>query len=299
METQKAFDLAKKAFDGGDIESGYVIDNSTYNAYYTKEDWSVYVRRMEAEHKDALQSFKDGGGKELEEKFSARYQKLYPPKMASYASSSRFMYELGIQFPDFQFEIKLSTGMGRGKANLDGYLASKNVYVEAKCHEIYKASKAEYNEAHVKLYDYLKDNCLKDNNKVFYYKDEGKYVSFSWGGEDVGRFDLKQMLCHLSGIARSKFNAADKRVNFVYLVYSPIGDMLNYVQCDKTRKRIKDLYNEETKNAMRIDFSLIYKHVVKYFKPSIDTSSLTEMERAFKFFFCDQNNFKETIDNLD
>lgn len=296
METQKAFDLAKKAFDGGDIESGYVIDNSTYNAYYTKADWLKYVIRMEARHKDAWQSFKAGGGKELEEKFSVRYQKWYPPKMASYASSSRFMYELGLQFPDFQFEIKLSTGMGRGKANLDGYLASKNVYVEAKCHEIYKASKAEYNEAHAELYKYLKENCY-----AFDYKVEDNVVSFLWNGKDVGRFDLKQMLCHLSGIARSKFNSSDKRVNFVYLVYSPSEEMLKSAQIDNSAKqRIKTLYDEEKENAMRIDFTLIYKHIIKYFKPDdIEDASLTEMERAFKFFFRDQNNFKETITNLD
>lgn len=50
-----------------------------------------------------------------------------PPKMSSYGSSSRMLYELAKDIPDFIFKYKMPAIIG-GKAHLDGYL-KKATYI--------------------------------------------------------------------------------------------------------------------------------------------------------------------------
>ena len=88
MEKQKAFDLAKKLLDGGDIHQGYRMnDGRLYPAYYTNEEWEAFLADMKTNYPAAFKGYDEGKGGELEE-HNFKGKKI-PPKMASYSSSSR------------------------------------------------------------------------------------------------------------------------------------------------------------------------------------------------------------------
>ena len=102
------------------------------DALYKKvfEDTSVYL-----------------GGSELKEKNGR------PPKMASFGSSSRMIYNLSNKKNGFHFEKKLPTTVG-GTANLDGFYEDDNryIFVEAKCHEPYNVKKTVISSKYKDLY---------------------------------------------------------------------------------------------------------------------------------------------------
>ena len=92
---QEEFDIALKKFKNGDVNTFYSSDNvlpDKYFAYYTKAEWLDFLENFMSDYDK--KAYEDGGGKELEEKFSGKWGVWMPPKMAAYASSSRFIYEL-------------------------------------------------------------------------------------------------------------------------------------------------------------------------------------------------------------
>lgn len=106
---QTALDCAIREDEGK--SGGYKVKNGTiYCNYMSKTEWDDYLGEMDETHK---KQYKDGGGGEL-------YPGKYPPKMASFGSSSRFIYELSKSISGFKFEEKLDTKVG-GVANIDGF----------------------------------------------------------------------------------------------------------------------------------------------------------------------------------
>ena len=81
--------------------------------------------------------------------------------MASYGSSSRFIFEQSRDITNFQFEKKLGICVPsrnekqEAEASLDGYIMEKNIYVEAKCREIYKRNVPEFNSKYKEFYTFL------------------------------------------------------------------------------------------------------------------------------------------------
>ena len=123
----KDFDLAIAAVEN--TPRGYLTENGNYDSYMSNEAWDAYLSSMDPKHR---MQFDDGSGGELKEKNGR------PPKMASFASSSRMAYKCSKCLPNFVFEKQLSTVIG-GTANLDGYWEGngKYIFVEAKCREPY------------------------------------------------------------------------------------------------------------------------------------------------------------------
>ena len=285
------FDRAKKQFDGGDMKAGYIVNGRTFYSYYTNQDWDSFVGRMP--EKVRIQ-FDDGNGGEMKE--YPIEAPIYPPKMASYASSSRFMYEQGNSFDGFIYEKKLPTGLGGYPANLDGYLESKNVFVEAKCHEFYNYSRPELRKGHRML---LEGIIPRLDGKLDY--DRSKDILYlSWDNKDSGHFDFKQMLCHLSGIANMILSGGEKTVNFIYLAYYPSKELLAFVDSPEDRQRILDFFNDEKIMAETIDFKSIYEAILHYFNMRYGYSEdeIKTMAASFNFTFCTQDNFKSVVDNL-
>ena len=98
-------------------KSGYVIyGKDPYYHYLSNDDWRQFLTSMSQLHQA---QYKDADGGELKEKNSRHG--ILPPKMASFASSSRFIYECSKSITGFCFEKQLPTRVGH-TANLDGFL---------------------------------------------------------------------------------------------------------------------------------------------------------------------------------
>ena len=287
------FDRAKKKLDGGDLSAGYVVNGRTFHNYYTNQEWQEYVERMPEEVKAQVD---DGKGSEMRE--YPRNGIVYPPKMASYASSSRFMYNQGQKFVGFAYEKQLSTGLGGYPANLDGYLESKNVFVEAKCHEFYDYSRPELRKGHRML---LEGIIPQLDGKLNYNRSKDT-LYLSWENKDSGYFDLKQMLCHLSGIANMVLSGGEKTVNFIYLAYCPTQELLAFVDDHADKQRILDLFNDEKEMAETIDFKSIYEAILHFFnlkkKYGHSEDEIRTMADSFGFTFCTQEDFKSVVERI-
>lgn len=291
LTLQNSFDLAKKKSEGGNPDTGYCIDGRVFYAYMTNVEWGEFVRRMPGEFANR---FEHGQGGEMKER-KTRHGNYVPPKMCSYGSSSRMLYELANNIPDFIFEYELPTVIG-GKAHLDGYKENGNIYVEAKCREIY-GDKEEVSAVYDQLYEYLSRTTL-----LRYERNENK-VSFNWGTKEIEHFDLKQMLCHLLGIANHNLCNGIAPVNFLYMVYKPTPELLSFLNEDD-RKRIQEIWKQEKQEAESIDFKCLYRHIILFFreKMSIGTNitaeQVCEMEQSFSFLFCTQYDFKEQLTRI-
>ena len=140
MELNKILDYAIMAYETArnPIKSGYVTNGKPYNNYLSNDSFAEFVEDMKTNHPVAYEMYGKGGGKELEERKVGK--NIYPPKMASFGSSSRMIYNLMKTDKTFLFEKKLPTTVG-GIANLDGFIETdeKCVFVEAKCREPYTA----------------------------------------------------------------------------------------------------------------------------------------------------------------
>ena len=146
-------DLAIKSKEIGTTEGFYTVPykDGTINkpTYMTNKDWNAFLSAMP---EAARKKYGEGDGDELKEKDGR------PPKMASFGSSSRMIYNLSKEKEGFHFEKKLPTTVG-GTANLDGFYEDDNryVFVEAKSHEPYTAKNVTVSKAYEKLYNYINE----------------------------------------------------------------------------------------------------------------------------------------------
>ena len=67
-----------------------VPNQQGYEDYFSKKNWINFLNKMK-ENPKAYNAYIKGGGSETIEKYSKKYGVWYPPKMASVASSSRFI----------------------------------------------------------------------------------------------------------------------------------------------------------------------------------------------------------------
>ena len=130
---QKTLDLSIKQQETGSLDGGFLANNQTvYPSYLDNQAWLDFKMDMASNYPTAWMEYGAGSGGELKE------EGPFPPKMASYGSSSRMIYRLCKDNPDFHFEYKLPTRVG-GIANLDGFLETEDryIFVEANCREPY------------------------------------------------------------------------------------------------------------------------------------------------------------------
>ena len=267
---------------------GYKVKKSgtSYYNYMSNEEWIGYLGEMDETHK---KQYKDGGGGEL-------YPGKYPPKMASFGSSSRFIYELSKDKREFEFEEKLDTKVG-GVANLDGFIKTKDkyIYVEAKRREIYGASHVneKIKVVYQDVYNNIKKHVANFSYEMLGKEDEegNKNCTFKIEGKEVKYFDLKQLICHFLGITYdiAKHSVKNAKVKFLYLLYNP-KDVKNYID-ERYHKRVLDRY-DEVKDFIdkNIDiFKSIFDTILEY---QINSHRLPEIKIDFEFKRVDQNEYK-------
>lgn len=94
---EEAVDIAIRLSETND-NAGYLIDGRTYGCYMSKERWEAFVEEMKECYPQHYERYAGGKGGELLEKDNI------PPKMASYGSSSRFVYNTLRDVPNIEFE---------------------------------------------------------------------------------------------------------------------------------------------------------------------------------------------------
>ena len=296
MET--ALDCAIREFEVNNdvLASGYQIPtnepNYIYYNYMSNESWESFLNKMPENYK---KQFENGNGGEIKEK-KGRWG-LTPPKMASFGSSSRLIYELSKSTEGFIFEEQLDTRVG-GIANLDGFLhkGSEYIYVEAKRREIYYGTheNEKIKSVYVPVYWKIQNLCSKFSFTPNDVNDENeektKKITFTINGEPVKYFDLKQLICHFLGITYdiAKHSVKNAKVTFLYLLYNPneVEDKID----EKYREKVKNRYDEvESFIRDKKDvFKAIFDAVLQY---QTETHKLEKPNIDFNFKLVDQDAY--------
>jgi hypothetical protein len=257
-----------------EFDYGYEISGkSPYNNYLSNEDWKRFIGSMSPLH---LAQYNDADGGELKEK-RGRWG-INPPKMASFGSSSRLIYECSKSIPGFCFEKQLPTRVGH-TANLDGYICrpDEDVFIEAKCREIYSSHlNQKISLVYKNVYEYI-----KSKNPDFSYackpiENEPDYMacSFSMNNKYISHFDVKQLICHFLGICANILeNKANTHVRFLYLIFNPNFDTdFSNPFISNFQSKILEEY-KETLAEINIfgDFKWLFDAVMDYQSEHLDS----------------------------
>lgn len=232
-----------------------------YDAYMCNGLWKEFVSDMKDNYPAAYKAYYYCQGGELKETH-------YPPKMASYGSSSHFIYKLSRDIPNFEFEKPQKTRIG-GTANLDGYckLEQTDIYVEAKCREIYPVHYFDVKNCYIAVYEYLEENSTLFRFKIIETndKEKKKKVKFYYNEVEIKYFDMKQIICHFLGIINELPCDYQRNIRFLYLIYNPkdltaIENKVTTTQITNIKKR----YEEAIKQTKLIDYMELFKLIWCY-----------------------------------
>lgn len=302
LSNAEVLDLAIKEYETNGEKKGtfYKMDDGRqYENYIDNDLWETFVGKMKKKTRD---QYNDGSGGEL--KPWSYKGRQYPPKMASYGSSSRMIYLLSKKIDGFEFEKKLETKVG-GKANLDGYLFrdGTHYYIEAKRREPYSAqSNHVISNSYQDLYDYLAGKKIGFDYEFTSRDDGDMNVTFFVDGKKINRFDLKQTICHLLAIANENLENPDKakvKTTFLYLLYAPC-EVMKFIPRNR-REKICLIHREEKEECMRvIRMKQLYREILRYLhdKKGVGDVPKKEIDRIsenFTFRLCDQFEYGEIV----
>lgn len=230
---------------------GYHISeaDTSYPVYYNKNAFDTFINQMKQGYPDAYTAYYNGKGSELLPAANGKN----PPKMASVASSSRFCYlalrngaqALGGGKVEFEYDCPIE-GIRGTAPQMDARSAEGNIFIEVKCHEI-------FDKHHIELSAQYR-NWLTDLNKGFALSipenSEMSKIRLPLSlfniHENSSMFDIKQLLCHLMGIA----SHPQKPATLVYLFFKPQAEntaeqkQIDEVFC-KLQSEIKCIFNSE------------------------------------------------------
>lgn len=292
MELNKILDYAIMAYETArnPIKSGYVTNGKPYNNYLSNDSFAEFVEDMKTNHPTAYEMYGKGGGKELEERKSGA--NIYPPKMASFGSSSRMIYNLMKNTDGFLFEKKLPTTVG-GIANLDGFMETeeKCVFVEAKCREPYTAKDGIIERKYEDLYKVITASDKTDVACDIKVTDKRKMeVKFLSDDTEIHSFDMKQMISHLLGVATAflKGEFEVKKIDFVYLLFNP-----KLIEIKEGKEEIHRIYEQTCNECNSVDFKALFEVIVDYMqtvKGLGKDKNKSDIVNNFSFRLCDQSN---------
>lgn len=282
--------MAAETAENPSIKSGYLVNGKSYENYLDNASWKLFVEEMKAKHPAAFEMYGKGGGKELEERKTGA--NIYPPKMASFGSSSRMIYNLMKNVDGFLFEKKLPTTVG-GTANLDGFAEKedKYVFVEAKCREPYSKKSHVTERKYEDLYKAITASDKTDTACRIEIIDERKMnVTFLSGNTEIHCFDMKQMICHLLGIATAVLNGELKlkNIDFIYLLFNP-----KLIELGENKDKIHSIYDCVCAECNSVDFKNLFEVIVEYLQSKKDwhtNIAVSDIVNGFSFRLCDQSN---------
>lgn len=293
METNKILDyaiMAEETAKNPDVKSGYTVNGKTYGNYLHNSLWEKFVDEMELQNPTAYDMYGKGGGKELEERKSGT--NTYPPKMASFGSSSRMIYNLMKDVDGFLFEKKLSTTVG-GIANLDGFTetADKCVFVEAKCREPYSQKSGIIERKYEDLYKAItaseETSVACRMNIIDERKMEVRFMSCK---TEIHSFDMKQMISHLLGVATAFLNGDFdiKNIEFIYLLFNP-----KLIEIKEGKEEIYSIYEQTCSECRSVDFKALFGVIIEYLqtvKGIGKDKNIEDIVKGFSFKMHDQRS---------
>ena len=214
--------LVEKGFGPFDYRMG----SETYSMYYSREAFTAFVQEMGLCHSHHHNRYLNGQGSELLETKT-------PPKMASVASSSRFAYLAlrwgaqaigGTDCVEFEHECRVK-GIRGTAPQLDAYTKDEQgnpIYVEVKCHEIFDPHVIELSTAYWE-HIYGEQNAFGFPRKEKKSEEEKIQIPLNQFGitKEHSMMDVKQLLCHLMGIASQKERT--QPATLVYLFFRPLA----------------------------------------------------------------------------
>ena len=290
MNIVEKLDLAIKSKEIRTTEGFYTVPykDGTINkpTYMTNKDWNAFLSAMpEAARKE----YGKGDGDELKEKNGR------PPKMASFGSSSRMIYNLSKEKEGFHFEKKLPTTVG-GTANLDGFYEddSRYIFVEAKCHEPYTLKNVTVSKCYEKLYTYINEQMPHSVHIDMETSKCGRYLNVEYyaDGEKLERFDMKQMICHLLGIATGmlKGTLGRKQTDFIYLLYDPTELDIE----PNAKEMIDGIYARTCYECNLVDFAELFRVILEFlietkFRGAMSSKEVDDMILKFTFTLASQD----------
>lgn len=296
MSITEKLDLAIKLKETGTTSGAYTVLHNgkelKKEAYMTNSQWVDFLSKMTP---GAKEEYKKGDGDELSEKNGR------PPKMASYGSSSRMIYNLSHGCNGFSFEKQLPTTVG-GKANLDGFCEKDNryIFVEAKCHEIYAKQNVSVSKKYQKLYEYINERMP---GELFIGMTENEHsnkinAEFFAYEEKLDYLDLKQMICHLLGIATGllKGELKEKQIDFIYLLFDPTELEIE----ERAKGKIDEIYQRTCYECNLVDFATLFRVILEflianYFENSPLAEGIDDIICKFVFSLASQDYYPVLI----
>lgn len=287
--------MANETADNSALKSGYTVPGKAepYPNYIENNCWNEFKKEMEKSNPVAFRMYGAGGGKELDERKIGKH--ICPPKMASFGSSSRMIFNLlkKKEKDGFLFEQKLPTTVG-GKANLDGFMMTddKCIFVEAKCREPYTAKDSLVSIKYQPLYEFISESSETDVVCRIPDSDNEKNmeVIFMAGNTEIQCFDIKQMICHLLGVATAflKGEFEPKKIDFIYLLFNP-----NLIEIKDGKEEIHRIYEQTCNECNSVDFKALFEVIVDYLqtvKGLGKDKNKSAIVNNFTFRLCDQSN---------
>ena len=274
-----------------EFDYGYEISGkSPYNNYLSNEDWKRFIGSMSPLH---LAQYNDADGGELKEK-RGRWG-INPPKMASFGSSSRLIYECSKSILGFCFEKQLPTRVGH-TANLDGYICrpEEDVFVEAKCREIYSSHlNQKISLVYKDVYEYIKSEKPDFSYACKPIENEPDYMacSFIMNNKYISHFDVKQLICHFLGICANILkNKANTNIRFNYLIFNPNldTDFSNPYILNFKSKILKDYKATLEEISIFGDFKWLFDAVMDYQSEHL---GIPKPQCVFEFALYDQKSY--------
>ena len=204
-------------------------------------------------------------------------------------TSNSLVRKLSCHKEGFCFEKKLPTTVG-GTTSFDGFLEEDacNLFVVSKSSEPYSKKKSSASFSFGELYEFINTELLGELEIEMKTSKCGRYLDTKYFayGEEITRFDLKQMICHLLGIATGLLNGTlkNKQIDLIYLLYDPTELSLP----EKAAKEINDIYERTTYECNLIDFTSLFRTLFSFLRQEkhVDSLSDDEIEEIlFKFTF--------------
>ena len=278
---EEAVDLAIRRKETSD-KTGYLIGGRTYECYMSNATWSAFVEEMKKSYPQHYERYANGAGKELMAK------KNLPPKMASYGSSSRFVYNTLRDVPNVEFEKDCPKRFARGfNPQLDAYveIGGTSIFVEAKCHEI-------YNDKHLGGKSYEK--VYKSVGNGFKYNEDTSVISCN--GMEIRHIEAKQLICHLLAIAAAILEGrCEQNVRLVYLIFNPLKDDVAVHIHDEWKGRVEEVYNRAISELESIcQVKGLFDNIYEFQRENLSRRRLVKYGGEYTFELCvaDQESWK-------